>query len=241
MAKTKRILLVLIVLLGPGSIIYFISKTVSNHFLIPPYLGYEYQLDAQGNKTDSAAYNIPDFTLTSFDGTAITRDSIKDKFIVMTTIQNGCPEMSECGLSTFHFKEIFFNKLVKNRENYGNVRVLSILTDIDGNPIEKPSQKLLDEIVDFDTTGVWWMATGDVTPFYNFNYYGDKFINQPASNAEGEIGLKAFANSLVLIDDKGFIRGVTGAKTDTHIRNFFDILKLLKKEEFDKNRANKNK
>jgi hypothetical protein len=40
----------------------------------------------------------------------------------------------------------------------------------------------------------------------------------------------------VLIDDKGFIRGVTGAKTDTHIRNFFDMLKLLKKEEFDAKR-----
>ncbi len=91
---------------------------------------------------------------------------------------------------------------------------------------------------DYDTTGVWWMTTGDITPFYNFEYYGEKFINQPASAEAGEIGLKAFTNSLVLIDQKGYIRAVSGAKTDSHIRNFFDMLKLLKKEEFDRNRAN---
>jgi peroxiredoxin len=237
MAKFKRLLLVLLVVLGPGLIIYFISKTVSNHFIELPYLGYEFELDAQGNKIDSAAYQVPDFELTKFDGTPISRSDIDGKFIVLSTIQNACPTMNECGMSVFHFDEIFFKKLVKNQENYGNVRVLSILTDVDGNPIDTPSQKLKDEMYEFDTTGVWWMATGDVTPFYNFNYYGDKFINHAASEKDSEIGAKAYTNSLVLIDDKGFIRGVSGAKTDSHIRNFFDMLKLLKKEEFDRNRA----
>ena len=241
MAKTKRILLVLLILLGPGSIIYFISKTVSNHFVKLPYLGYEYELDENGNKIDSTAYNVPDFTLTKFDGTLITRDSIRDKFIVLSTLQNGCPELSECGMSIFHFNEIFFHKLMKNQENYGNVRVLSILTDIDGNPIEKPSEKLLEEMYAYDTTGVWWMATGDIMPFYNFNYYGKKFVDHKAAADAGEVGLKAFTNSLVLIDEKGFIRGVSGAKTDSDIRNFFDMLKLLKKEEFDRNRAAEKK
>lgn len=241
MAKTKRLLLVLLIFLGPGLIIYFISRTVSNHFIKLPYLGYEYSLDSNGKKTDSTAYQIPEFRLTKFDGTPITRDSIKDKFIVLSTIQNGCPTISECGFSLFHFNEIFFHKLVKNQKNYGNVRVISILTDVNGNPIDSISEKLKEEMYEYDTTGIWWMATGDITPFYNFNYYGDKFINYPASDKalDGEIGTKAFTNSLVLIDDKGYIRGVSGAKTDSHIRNFFDMLKLLKKVEFDENRAKK--
>lgn len=233
MAKTKRLILVLIIFLGPGAIIYFIAKTVSNHFIELPYLGYEYELDSVGNKKDSTAYQIPNFNLQKFDGTPITRDSIKGKFIVLSTIQNTCPTMAECGFSLFHFNEIFFHKLVKNQESYGNVRVLSILTDIDGNPVSEVSEKLKEEMYEYDTTGIWWMATGDVTPFYNFNYYGDKFMNQPSSPKDGEIGTKAFTNSLLLIDDKGYIRGVSGAKTDSHIRNFFDMLKLLKKVEFD--------
>ena len=239
MPKAKRILLVLIVVLGPGAIIYFISKTVSNHFVKLPYLGYEYELDASGNKIDSAAYQVPEFTLTRFDGVPINRDSIRGKFIVLSTLQNECPTMAECGLSIFHFNEIFFHKLVENQENYGNVKVISILTDTDGNPVSTPSQKLRDEMDQYDTSGVWWMTTGDVTPFYNFEYYGDKFIDQPASAQDGEIGLKAYTNSLVLIDEKGYIRAVSGAKTDSHIRNFFDMLKLLKKEEFDRKRQEK--
>ncbi|MDG1915096.1 MAG: hypothetical protein P8I55_10970 [Crocinitomix sp.] len=239
MAKTKRIFLVLLILLGPGSIIYFISRTVSNHFIKMPYIGFEYTLDSNGNKIDSVAYSVPDIHLTTFDGTPITRDSIDGKFIVLTTLQNECPDMSQCGMGIYHFNEIFFKRLVKNQKNYSNVRVLSILTDADGKPINEPSQKLRDEMLQYDSTGLWWMTTGDVTPFYNFNYYGDKFINHPASSKDGEIGLKAHTNSIVLIDDKGCIRGVSGAKTDSHIRNFFDMLKLLKKEDFDRKRAEK--
>ena len=239
MAKTKRIILVLIIMLGPGLIIYFISKTVSNHFIKLPYLGYEFELDNAGNKIDSTAYTVPDFSLTKFDGTPITRDSIDGKFIVLTTVQNTCPKLAVCGQNMFLFNEIFFKKLIKNQKNYANVRVISILTDENGNPIKEPTQKLLDEIEQFDTTGLWWFATGEVTPFYNFNYYGDKFISHPSSNADGEIGTQAYTSSIVLIDDKGFIRGVSGAKTDSHIRNFFDMLKLLKKEEFDRNREKK--
>lgn len=219
------------------SIIYFISKTVSNHFIELPYLGYEYKLDAAGNKIDSTIYQVPDFTLTRFDGTPITRDSIRGKFIVLSTLQNTCPDLNECGMSIFHFNEIFFHKLVKNQKNYGNVKVISILTDIDGNPVDLPSEKLKEEMNEYDKD-IWWMTTGDVTPFYNFNYYGKRFMEHPAANDAGEIGANAFTSSLVLIDDKGHIRGVSGAKTDSDIRNFFDMLKLLKKEEFDRNHEN---
>jgi cytochrome oxidase Cu insertion factor (SCO1/SenC/PrrC family) len=237
MASGKRVLLMLLVLLGPGLLIYFISKTVNNHFIRLPYLGYEYKLDEAGNKIDSVAYHVPEFTLTSFNGDPITRDSIQGKIMILTTIQNECPDLKSCGLSLFHFNEIFFHKLVKNQDNYWNVRVLSILTDQNGEPIDSISPELREEMVQYDTTGIWWFATGDVTPFYDFNYYGKQFIDQPASNKDGEIGLKAFTNSLVLIDDQGHIRAVSGAKSDSDIRNFFDMVKLLKKEEFDANLA----
>lgn len=237
MVSGKRVLLILLVLLGPGLIIYFISKTVNNHFLRLPYLGYEYTMDANGNKVDSTAYHVPEFALTNFNGDPITQDSIDDKIIVLTTIQNECPDLNTCGLSLFHFNEIFFHKLVKNQDNYWNVRVLSILTDQNGQPIDSVSSALREEIKQYDTTGIWWFSTGDVSPFYDFDYYGKQFIDQPASAQDGEIGEKAYTNSLVLIDDEGHIRAVSGGKSDTDIRNFFDMVKLLKKEEFDANLA----
>ena len=240
MAKTKRLLLILLVLLGPGSIIYFIAKNVKNHFIELPYLGYEYTLDDNGNKIDSSAYQIPAFQLTRMDGQIIDNSTIAGNFIVLSTIQNNCPKIDECGLSPYLFNEIFFHKLVKNRDNYNNVKVISILTDQDGQPLDSISDELKDEMIDYDKS-LWWFTTGETLPFYNFNFYGKKFKDHPADPASGEIGKFAFTNSLILIDDKGFVRAVTGAKSDSDIRNFFDMLKLLKKEEFDRNREQNKK
>jgi cytochrome oxidase Cu insertion factor (SCO1/SenC/PrrC family) len=236
MAKLKRVLLILLIFLGPGSIIYFISRTVSNHFIDVPYVGYEYEVDSNGVKIDSLPYTIPDFELVKFDGTRINRDSIKDKFIVLSTLQNDCPTRTACGINTFLFNEIFFHKLVKNQKNYGNVKVISILTDLEGNAVDSISPKLIEEMAEFDQD-IWWMTTGSLEPFFGFDYYGKKFMEHESVEEAKEVGTKAFINSLVLIDKDGHIRGVAGAKTDSDIRNFFDVLKLLKKVEFDANRA----
>lgn len=229
----KRVLTVLLIFLGPGAVIYFIATTFKNKFIEPPYLGYTYTFNENGEKLDSAAYQIPDFELTRFDGDKITKDSIKDKFIVLTTIQNQCPQLDSCGLGIYAFNEIFFHRLVKNGKSYSNVRVISILTDENGAPLkERPSEVLMDEMKEYDPH-FWWLTYGDPTPFYNFDYYGKSFMQQPADPKSGEIGKYAFTSSLVLIDKDGYIRGVTGAKRDSDIRNFFDVLKLLKKVEFD--------
>lgn len=231
----KRVFTILAIVLGPGIVIYFLATNLKNKFVELPYLGeWAYEYDKDSNVVDSAAYVIPDFTLTKFDGSVINRDSIKDKFIVLSTLQPMCPQLDECGMALYLFDEIFFKKLVKNQANYSNVKVISILTDINGNAIhEGPSQKLIDEMAIYDQD-IWWPTYGDPTPLFSWDYYGDNFMNQPANAENGEVGKFAFNNALVLIDQEGHIRGVTGAKKDSDIRNFFDLLKLLKKEDFDK-------
>jgi hypothetical protein len=231
----KRVLTILLIVLGPGSVIYFLAKNLKNKFVVLPHLGeYDYSYDSDGNAIDSTAFVIPEFSLTKFDESVINRDSIDDKFIVLTTIQQNCPLMDECGMSMYHFDELFFSKMVKNQGNYGNVKVLSILTDENGQPIpEGPSDYLLEETAEYDED-IWWMCYGDPTPLFSWEYYDKNFMEHEASPAEGEIGQFAFVNSLVLIDQEGSVRGVSGAKKDSDIRNFFDMLKLLKKEDFDK-------
>lgn len=235
MPSWKRVATILLIVLGPGTVIYFLATNLKNKFVELPYLGeWTYQYDKDSVAIDSTAFIIPDFTLTKFDGSIINRDSIRDKFIVLTTLQPLCPDMDQCGMSMYHFNELFFSKLVDNQKNYGNVKVLSVLTDNEGKAIEEgPSELLREEMAEYDPD-IWWTTYGDPTPLFSWEYYGKNFMEHESSAEDGEIGPYAFINSLVLIDHKGRIRGVTGAKRDSDIRNFFDLVKLLKKEDFDK-------
>ena len=165
MPGLKRLGLMILILFGPGSLIYFLAKTVKNKFVELPYIGkHDYVYDDNGNVTDTIEYTLPDFKLTTVDGKVITKNSIKDKFVVITTLQNSCPD--SCGVYLFHFEEIFYSKLFKNRDNYNNVVILSVLTDHDGNPVEKADDiflKKMNEIENFDPS-LWWVTTGDPKP-----------------------------------------------------------------------------
>lgn len=230
----KRVLTVLLIVFGPGAIIYFLAKNLKNKFVELPYVGTTYQYADDSTIIDSTIHVVPDFELTKFDGSKITRDSIAGKFIVLTGIQQTCPELDSCGMAMYLFDEIFYSKMAKNQGNYGNVKIISILTDFEGNPSnEGPCEKLVEEVADYDSD-IWWMAYGDPNPLFSFDYYGKNFMKHASDKDAGEIGPYAFINSLVLIDQEGHVRGVSGAKRDSDIRNFFDMLKLLKKEDFDK-------
>lgn len=228
----KRVLTILLIVLGPGLVIWWLATHLKNKFIELPYLGaYSYEYNEDSVIVDSTAFVLPDFTLTGFDGKVINRDSIKNKTIVLTTIQPMCPDLDECGMSLYMFKEIVFQEILDNQSKFKDLRVLSILTDENGQPIpEGPSEKLIEEMEIYDEK-VWWRAYGDPTPLFSWDYYGKSFMDHPATPEEGEIGTSAFVSSLVLIDKEGHIRGVTGAKKDSDLRNFLDLIRLLKKAE----------
>ena len=232
----RRVLTILLIVLGPGTIIYFLATNLKNKFVKLPYLGgWEYTIDSTTGKViDSTAFEIPEFKLTRLDGAVINRDSIAGKFIVLSTLQANCPDLESCGMSMYLFDQIFFKKLVKNQRNYSNVKVLSILTDLEGNPLDSNQAGRITEEMQQYNQNIWWTTYGDPTPLFSWEYYGKNFMDHESDPESGEVGPYAFINSLVLIDDKGHIRGVSGAKKDSDIRNFFDMLKLLKKEDFDR-------
>ena len=238
MPGLKRLGLMIIVLFGPGSLIYFLAKTVNNKFVELPYIGeHQYQYDENGNKIDSILYTLPPFELTTLEGKKITNNSIKNKFVVVTTLQNSCPD--NCGTFLFHFEELFYKKLEDNQDSYDNVIILSILTDHEGKLEEQPTEKFVEEmhtIENYDKD-LWWITTGDAKPIFSFNYLGKNFYDLPSTPNNDEVGSKAFINSLLLIDKEQHIRGFTGARSYSDISNFFDLLKILKKVEFDEERG----
>jgi len=234
MPGLKRLGLIILVLFGPGFLIYFLAKNVSNKFIELPYIGdHHYTFNDKGEVTDSVMYSIPNFNLTTASGKKINKNFIKDKFVIVTTIQNSCPDT--CGLYFLHFDEIFYSRLEKNQKSYNNVVIISILTDHNGNPVDKISPKLLDELKQINNydPNLWIIATGDPKPFFSFNFKNKNFFELPSTPENNEIGSKAFINSLLLLDREQHIRGFTGARSFSDISNYFDLLKVLKKVEFD--------
>ena len=234
MPGIKRLGLMILVLFGPGFIIYYLASTVNNKFIDLPYVGnHEYTYDSDGKVIDSVMYTLPDFELTTINGKKITKNSIKGKFVVITTLQNSCPD--DCGVFLLHFDEIFYSKLVKNDENYDDVIILSILTDHDGNPVNEATDKFVEEMNQINdyNEDLWWITTGDPEPIFSFMYQGKNFYDLPSTPEHHEVGTKTFINSLLLIDNEFHIRGFTGARSFSDISNFFDLLKILKKVKFD--------
>ena len=238
MPGLKRLGLMILVLFGPGSLIYFLAKNVENKFVELPYLGeHEYTYDSNGIVEDSILYSIPNFELVTIEGKTLTRNSFKDKFIVLTTIQNSCP--NDCGMYFLHFDEIFYSKLSKNTDSYDDVIILTVLTDHDGNPVDSISDKLIDEVKQIEgyDPNLWVIATGDPKPLFDFRVANQHFYDLPSTPTNNEVGTKAFINSMVLIDKKGHVRGFTGARSYSDVSNYFDILKVLKKVDFDEKRG----
>ena len=235
MPKLKRLGLMILVLFGPGLLIYFFAKTLNNKFIDLPYLGQFTVEENSKGEFDTIQYQVPDFEFTSLTGNKITSKSTDKQFLIFTTIQNSCPDT--CGVYLYHFTELFYDKVKKNKDNYNNVKFYSILTDKNGNAIEQPSSKLLEALAVLkQDTSVWEIVTGDPSQVFSFDYNGNNFYELPATESNYEIVTKAFVNSLLLVDRDKHIRGFTGAKRDSDIRNFFDLLKILKKVEFDENR-----
>lgn len=237
MPGLKRLGLIILVLFGPGLLIYILAKTLTNKFIELPYIG-EHTYVINGDKTDTVYYKVPDFEFKSIEGKTINSESTKGQFLIFTTIQNSCPDT--CGLYFFHLDELFYQKLKKNRDNYFNVKIISILTDENGNPLQKASEKLVEALSTIERdSDIWEVVTGDIDPIYGFKFNDQTFKDLPSTASNYEIGTKAFVNSLLLVDRAKHIRGFTGAKRDSDIRNFFDLLKILKKLEFDENRKSK--
>ena len=78
----------------------------------------------------------------------------KGDLIVVTTIQTTCPK--ECGISLWHFNQILFQHIRKNkRKKLKQVRLISFATDEFGRPatdqqIKNIREMLQDDIEDYD-------------------------------------------------------------------------------------------
>jgi hypothetical protein len=212
-------LLLAFLLFGPASLLIFISSRGCEHkFKV---------LDDMGV--------IPSYTFQDINKKIFTEKDFKGKVILFTTLQETCPD--SCAVSFWHLNQIIYQHLRKNQKKLKHVKLISFVTDGNGNPVKSLNNTLYtlkDQVEDFDPS-IWILAKGDAKKLYNISRNGENLMKTGPEYYGGF----AFQELFLLSDKQNHLRMVLKGNTEGMVRRMKEHLALLDKE-YDK-KAAKNK
>jgi cytochrome oxidase Cu insertion factor (SCO1/SenC/PrrC family) len=216
---TKRILLT-VILFGPALIMVFVGLQRCNHkFKVLDDYGVatNYQFtDAQGRKHKS--------------------EDFKGKIVLVTTLQPTCPE--NCAIAVWPLNHSIYQKIRKNKKKLGSVRIISFVTDGEGNPLKDLSavdDMLRDQIEGYDPD-IWMLASGDPKQLYDFEHNDQELLQQGDEYYGGE----AYQELMLLLDKENHLRMVLPGTEEGLVRRMKEHVALLRKQ-YDKEAANGEK
>lgn len=219
-ARSRQPYVALLVVFGPALILVLISVGFCKHnFKELPVFG----------KLDSYEFTKP-------NGEKITDKTQEGKITLFTTIQTTCPQ--KCAINIPKFNLVLYEDYRKNQKKLGNVDIISIVTDENGNPVEDMDELMytLDDIIlDFDPS-IWNIVSGDPKQVYDIESNG---VNLYTTTSDSAFAGKSFLEIMLIVDKKNQLRLVRRGAEEGHIRDFKNHVSLLIKE-YNKEKAKKN-
>lgn len=212
-------IVVLLLLFGPASFLIFISSRGCEHKFV--------ELDDMGK--------VPNYNFVNGDGVKMNQTSFKDKVVLFTTLQVTCP--NKCAVSFWHLDQLIYQHLRKNKKKLGYVKLVSFVTDGNGNPYSNLNEieyMLKDQVEKYDSS-VWILANGDARSLYNISRNGENLLMKGKQYFGGE----AFQELMLLVDKRNHLRMVLKGNSEGMIRKMKEHIALLDKQ-YDKE-ALKNK
>jgi len=159
----------------------------------------------------------------------------KGDLVVISTIQTTCPK--ECGISLWHFNQILFQHIRKNkRKKLKQVRLISFATDEFGRPasneqIANIRDMLTDEVEGFDPS-LWIIAKGNPAKVYDIKHNNQRLYRK----GKEYFGGVSYSSLMLLLDKQNHLRMVLKGNEEGMIRRMKEHLALLQKQ-YDKARA----
>jgi len=210
----------LLLLFGPAILLIFISTRGCEHKFR--------ELDDYGKGTN--------YSFVDAYGKKYTQKDFKDNVVIITTIQETCPD--SCGISLWSFERLVYQDIARKKTDKGSVKIISFATDINGNPVTDLSNlKLLleSEVVEYDPS-IWMLAAGDSKEIFNLTHNDVNLLEK----GDQYYGREAFQELMLLFDKKNHLRMVLNGHTEGMVRKMKEHVSLLKKEE-DKENAKAKK
>lgn len=169
------------------------------------------------------------------DGKQRTAKEFEGDVVLMTTLQETCPD--SCAISFWHVNQTIYQHIYNNkRKKLKQVRLISYVTDGEGNPVEDLSTveaMLKDQVENYDST-LWILASGNSKPLYDFTNEGVSLIQEGDEYFGGE----GYQELMLLLDKQNHLRMVLSGKTEGMVRRMKQHIALLQKQ-YDKDNAKK--
>lgn len=214
-AGRMKVLLSFILLFGPASLLIIIGTRGCEHKF----------------KTLEDYGEVIDYSFTDAEGKQYTSKDFEGQVVLVSTLQITCPE--KCEISMWHIKKHLYSVLNKNQKRLGNIKMISFVTDGEGNALEDVSavnEMIKDQIEDYDPN-LWIIASGESRELYNIKK-DDKSFAKDGQQYSGN----GFQKLLLLIDRKNHLRMVLPGDSEGMVRRMKEHMALLMKE-YDKNAA----
>lgn len=217
-AGRMKVIFAFLLLFGPAFILVFFSTRGCEHKFK--------ELEDYGAAID--------YSFTNSKGEQFSSKDFEDQVVLVSTIQPTCPD--SCAVSVWHLDQLIYQKIRKNKNEVGSVKLISYVTDGNGKPsdeIEDVEEMLYDRIEGYDPE-VWMIVSGDPKSLYNFENNDQSLLQQGDEYYGGE----AFQELMLLLDRKNHLRMVLSGKTEGMIRRMYQHVALLLKQ-YDKQAARK--
>ncbi len=196
-----------LLIFGPAFLLIFISMRSCEHkFKTLPDYG------------EASAY-----TFTDESGKTRSSKEFKGEIILVTTIQPTCP--NDCAVSLSNLKLQIF-KILRGKKG---IRMISFVTDSEGNPIDDLSQtrKMLeDEVLGYDPK-IWILAKGDPKQVYNLEKGGRNLLDEVKKDG---VEKGSYHELMLLLDKDNHLRMIRSGREEGMIRQMKQHIALLKKE-----------
>jgi|TARA_R110000737_G_scaffold50259_1_gene71225 hypothetical protein len=220
-AARMKVALTFLLLFGPASILVFIATRGCEHKFK--------ELDDYGIAND--------YSFTDLKGKKYTSKDFKDQIVLITTLQASCPD--SCAISFFHLNQAIYQNIYANKRKIKKqARIISFVTDGEGNPVDDMSQvdaMLRDRVLDYDPS-IWILAKGDAKEVYDFKNNGKSLLQEGPEYFGGQ----AYQELILLLDKQNHLRMVLSGTSEGMIRRMKEHLALLHKQ-YDKESSKKKK
>lgn len=218
--KSSKYFILLLLLVGPGLILIYLSKA-DHVFKTLPYYGPKKTVEVAGQSVpDTVYYTVPDFSFIDQNGDEVSFDDFKDKILVVDFFFTSCPTI--CPIMT---KEMARLQFQIDDPAYKDVRFLSHTVDPRHDTPEVLREYAKKHNADPKR---WTFVTGNQEAIFKQGFEGYMMSTQEDSAAAGGFLHSSF---FVLVDKDRHIRGYYDGTSTTEVDKLLGDIKMLLKEE----------